>query len=296
MTFDNNNVANGKYYRDARVATVLITEHNFDAADAKVETTAAIAEGAVAAPGIGGWGSNGDSNSTTVHFSEDGDYTMSVDFVDKAGNEAVTVTVDEFTVDQTAPELEISINGELKDPAVDLMQAYNGEVAPSISYHDVNYRQAATSVTITGYQNTNGTNLNGHASDNEFGGSFVCDNIEAVPSNDDVYTCVGHVEDMAGNETDVEIRFSVNRFGSNYILSAQTQELIDRRYTNSRPVIEVTEINVDTLEFQEITASMNGSLVTLKEGTDYTVTESGDASTWKQYQYVIHSEVFDTDG
>lgn len=296
VTFDNNNVANGKYYRDARVATVLITEHNFDAADAKVETTAAIAEGAVAAPGIGGWGSNGDSNSTTVHFSEDGDYTMSVDFVDKAGNEAVTVTVDEFTVDQTAPELEISINGELKDPAVDLMQAYNGEVAPSISYHDVNYRQDATSVTITGYQNTNGTNLNGHASDNEFGGSFVCDNIEAVPSNDDVYTCVGHVEDMAGNETDVEIRFSVNRFGSNYILSAQTQELIDRRYTNSRPVIEVTEINVDTLEFQEITASMNGSLVTLKEGTDYTVTESGDASTWKQYQYVIHSEVFDTDG
>lgn len=296
VAFDNNNVANGKYYRDARVATVLITEHNFDAADAKVETTAAIAEGAVAAPGIGGWGSNGDSNTTTVNFSEDGDYTMSVDFVDKAGNEAVSVTVDEFTVDQTAPELEISINGELKDPAVDLMQAYNGEVAPSISYHDVNYRQAATSVTITGYQNTNGTNLNGHASDNEFGGSFVCDNIEAVPSNDDVYTCVGHVEDMAGNETDVEIRFSVNRFGSNYILSAQTQELIDRRYTNSRPVIEVTEINVDTLEFQEITASMNGSLVNLKEGTDYTVTESGDASTWKQYQYVIHSEVFDTDG
>ena len=71
--------------------------------------------------------------------------------------------------------------------------------------------------------------------------------------------------------------------------------MIDRRYTNSRPVIEVTEINVDTLEFQEITASMNGSLVTLKEGTDYTVTESGDASTWKQYQYVIHSEVFDTE-
>ena len=107
-------------------------------------------------------------------------------------------------------------------------------------------------------KNKTGKNLNGSAKDGTFGGSFVCENIEVLPENDDIYRCTGHVEDLAGNQTEAEIRFSVNRFGSNYVLDANTAGVVEKYYISERPVLKITEINVDSLEFQEITATVNG--------------------------------------
>lgn len=288
ITFDNNEVRNGKYYQEGRTATIEITEHNFSGEDAVVTPTASIAEGSVSVPGITGWRSEGDSNVTTLPFQSDGDYTLQVEYKDLAGNIAETKQVEEFTVDTTAPVIEIA--------RVEDRSANQGEVAPSVIYHDINYAAGMTSVTITGYKNRDGRNLKGSAHEDAFGGSFICSNIEEIPENDDVYLCTGHVEDMAGNSSEAEIRFSVNRYGSNYILDEATEKLVADYYTGEPPAIQVTEINVNTLEFREITATLNGEILPLSEGADYQVTHQGSEDTWKEYHYTIPARYFREDG
>ena len=72
ITFDNEDVRNGKYYNAARTATIEVVEHNFSGDGAIVTVGAAIAEGSVSAPGITGWSSGNDRNVTTVPFTADG--------------------------------------------------------------------------------------------------------------------------------------------------------------------------------------------------------------------------------
>lgn len=288
ITFDNDDVRNGKYYNASRTATVEVNEHNFSGDGAVVTVTANIAEGSVSAPGITGWSSGNDRNVTTIPFTADGDYTLQVEYTDLAGNVAEMKTVDEFTVDTTAPVIEIG--------GVEENSANQGEVAPSITYHDINYDAAGTSVSIVGYKNVDGKNLNGSAQENAFGGSFICTNIEEIPENDDVYLCTGHVEDLAGNSSEAELRFSVNRFGSNYILDESTEKLVGDYYTNQAPELHITEINVNSLQFKEITATLNGEIMNLQEGTDYQVEEVGNENTWKEYHYTISSKFFQQDG
>ncbi len=288
ITFDNEDVRNGKYYNAGRMATIDITEHNFGAEGAGVKVTADIAEGTVDTPAVSGWSVNEDSNIAGIDFTEDGDYTITVEYMDLAGNQAETVTVEEFTIDTTAPVIEI---GGVEDHS-----ANQGEVAPAVTYHDINYAPDMTVVSITGYKNKEGKNLSGTAEENSFGGRFSCTNIEQIPENDDVYRCTGHVEDLAGNISEAELSFSVNRFGSNYILGDTTEELVEGYYTNKPTEIHVTEINVNTLEFQEITATMNGEILDLQRGRDYEVSQSGDEGSWKEYQYTIPAEYFETDG
>lgn len=286
ISFNNNDVLNGKYYDAGRTATIRIEEHNFSADGATVTTTANIQEGSVAAPAPSGWSSNGDTNTATVAFNEDGNYTMHVEFVDLAGNEAEPEDVDEFVVDTTAPELEIT--------GVEDHMAYNGDVAPIITYHDINYDASSAVVAIQGVKHPAGENLTGTRTEDAFGGSFVCDNIEAVKENDDVYTATGSVSDMAGNETEVQIVFSVNRFGSTYMIADETQPLLDNYYTNMPQDLHVIEINVDSQVSNRVTTSLNGEVNTLQEGTDYTVSESVPG--WHQYDYNILAANFTTEG
>lgn len=286
ISFDNDNVKNGKYYDAVRTATVHVDEHNFSTDGATVETTANIQEGNVAAPAAGSWGSAGDMNTANVPFTNDGNYTMHVEYTDLAGNIAEPMDVEEFVVDTTAPELEI---GGVEDKV-----AYNGDVAPSIIYHDINYDNTSAGVSITGYKHTEGSNLNGVSTDDAFGGSFVCNNIEAVKENDDIYTATGSVSDLAGNTTEATIMFSVNRFGSTYMLDPASKSLVEDYYTNTAPVIKVTEINVSELSEQEITTSLNGNMTKLTNGTDYTVNASKPG--WMQYDYTINAASFSKEG
>ena len=296
ITFDNNDVRNGKYYNKTRTATVNIEEHNFSTDGVTLTTTANIQEGSVTAPGAGGWSEAGDNNTATVPFTQDGNYTMHVEYVDLAGNEAEPQDVDEFVVDTTEPELTFSINGQAFDEATYEPQAYNGEVVPSITYHDINYDAEGTQMSIVGAKNVDSQILSGAPAEDAMGGVYTCENIEQTPENDDVYTCTGRVMDMAGNESTVDFVFSVNRYGSNYLLGDATQKLVDNYYTNQAPTLDVTEINVNTLKFNEITYALNGNIQTLQPDTDYSVAESGTETSWKKYDYKIFDSNFTQEG
>ena len=118
---------------------------------------------------------------------------------------------------------------------------------------------------------------------------------------DDLYKLQAKAVDKAGNETQKEIMFSVNRYGSVFILDNDTKDWLktgDEGYTYIREEKEVgiREINVDAIESRSITVNRDGDLASLKENTDFTVKNSGSDAQWKEAHYVIAKNNFEEEG
>lgn len=287
VSYDNNNDAEPGYFNASRTATVTINEHNFNAADVNAMITASLQGSGASAPGLSGWTTRGDSHTATVTFSSDADYTFDIDYTDLAGNAAADYTQDSFTVDQTAPEIEFF---DITDKS-----ANKGEVAPGVRYSDINYTESGVEITLTGANNGD-ESVDGIRSSIPNGQSIKLEDFAHEKEVDDLYTMTAVVTDRAGNDTEQSVMFSVNRFGSVYVMSTDTQELLDKVYTNEEQDLVVTEINVDSLVFNGISSGRDGNLTTLTEGEDYTVRESGAEDSWKQYTYTIDKENFETEG
>ncbi len=287
VTYDNNNAKNGNYYDADRAATIDILEHNFDASAVTVSVTR---DGAAAAPYISGWTKSGDHNIATVSFASDGDYTFTFSGVDMADNPMAEYSMDSFTVDTQMPEIEIF--------NIENYSANNDVVQPGIRYSDTNYDANATVVEMVGYHN--GTvEMNGNRSVTANGVEVLLNDFERTREMDDIYTMHATVYDLAGNSSEAEVIFSVNRFGSVYTFDDATDALVGDNgsyYTNEEQDIVVIETNVDTLQFKEITCNLNGDVETLAEDEDFTVKESGTETSWKQYEYNIDKSNFEAEG
>lgn len=107
ISYDNNSADSGyaNIYKANRTATITITERNFD--PDKVEIKLTNTDGVI--PQVVGWkeitvaeGENpdGTKHQATVLFAEDGDYTLTVNSLDKADNKAEQVE-NAFTIDKT---------------------------------------------------------------------------------------------------------------------------------------------------------------------------------------------------
>lgn len=66
VSYDNNSAATPGYFNANRTATVTVNEHNFNAAEVNAQITAALQGSGVAAPGLGGWSTNGDVHTASV--------------------------------------------------------------------------------------------------------------------------------------------------------------------------------------------------------------------------------------
>ncbi|MEY8427217.1 Ig-like domain-containing protein [Lachnospiraceae bacterium 46-15] len=291
VTYDNNDAENGHYYKRGRTATIDVEEHNFEASNVAVSITK---DGASADALLSGWSSNGDHNIATVPFDTDGEYTLSISGADRAENEMEAYSGDHFVVDMTKPEVEIQ-NVENKS-------ANSGVVAPRIVYNDTNYDASRTEIIYEGYHNGKlDYSKNSTTTTSARGAVIAMKDIARVQKNDDMYTIKVTVYDKAGNKSDeVKKVFSVNRFGSVYTFDdAQTKMLLggdSMGYTNTAQDLKIRETNVDTLKFKEITCSHDGMLLPMQEGEEYTVAESGNDVTWKQYTYMFHKDNFEKQG
>lgn len=287
VSYDNNSAATPGYFNANRTATVTVNEHNFNAAEVNAQITAALQGSGVAAPGLGGWSTNGDVHTASVTFSADADYTFDVDYTDLAGNAAADYTQDKFTVDKTDPEVEFF---DIEDKS-----ANNGTVAPGVKYSDVNYMESGVDITIKGAKHDK-TELSGNRTNIANGESIKMEDFKHDEETDDVYTMTAVIKDKAGNETEKEVMFSVNRFGSNYIFSETTEKFLDDVYANKPKDLVVTEVNVDSLVFNGISYGLDGTKKELKAGSDYTVKQSGGEGSWKEYTYTIKKENFEKEG
>ena len=288
VSFDNNSAKNGNYYKADRTATIKITEHNFNSGSQYVNIPVT-AEGTTA-PSVVGWSGSGDDHNATVSFNKDGKYSFTVDYTDLAGNKAVQKKVDSFYIDKTAPEVEIT--------GVADHQAYNGTVAPVVTYRDDNFTDdhdfKFTKIDI------NGKSDDTSKFDYDTGGNGVTEFIykyrdfAEVPENDGIYNFTVELSDKAGNSTSKSVTFSVNRFGSTFRTTDEpTEKLINNGYTNAEQDIVIEEINVTPLTKHSVTlAKSGGNSTELVENTDYKFTSSNNGNEWCKSVYTVNKKNF----
>lgn len=287
VSYDNNSALNNNYYKEARTATITITEHNFNPGEVTVTTTAQLDGAAASAPGVSGWSGSGDTHVATVSYSADADYTFTISATDLASNVSDPYATESFTVDQTKPTVEIN---NIEDRS-----ANNGEVAPVITLNDINFDSGKTVVHLTGANKgeVDTTGMYTSVASNK-GQTLTFYNFKE--NMDDIYTLTAETTDKAGNQYSTSKIFSVNRDGSTYLYDDYTEELIKNGYTNDPKNLVVSEINVDTLTFQELTVSENGTQKTLEQNKDFEVSESGSDVSWKEYKYTINASNFENEG
>ena len=287
VSFDNNSAKNGNYYKADRTATIKITEHNFNSGSQYVNIPVT-AEGATA-PSVVGWSGSGDDHNATVSFNKDGKYSFTVDYTDLAGNKAVQKKVDSFYIDKTAPEVEIT--------GVADHQAYNGTVAPVVTYRDDNFTDdhdfKFTRIDIN--SKSDDTSKFDYDTDGNGVTEFIYKyrDFAEVLENDGIYNFTVELSDKAGNSTSKSVTFSVNRFGSTFKASDESEKLIKNGYTNAEQDIVVEEINVSPLTKHSVTlAKSGGNSTELVENTDYTFTSSNNGNEWCKSVYTVNKKNF----
>lgn len=289
VSFDNNDVKNGKYYKANRIATVSVQEHNFNAGEVGTVVTASLDGQGIAVPSLGSFSDSGDSHRASIPFQADGDYTITVNYTDLAGNPAQTVTVSEFTIDKTLPTAEIT--------NVQNGSAYTGTITPTITLQDVNFDPNGYSIQwkVTKLKGTSSLTAADHGvvASLPHGVTFSISNLEELAENDGIYLLSATVTDLAGNTfTTEDLVYSVNRFGSVYTAYDEaTRLLLETGYTNGAQVLKFLETNPNKLTSHSITISINGSTKTLKEGRDYEVKLLSSGG-WQQYLYTILEAAF----
>lgn len=286
LEFDRNDPANGKYYNSARTATLLVDDVNFGGqADITVN-----ASGGGAAPAFT---FTGKSSSATFHV--DGIYSFAGTVTDMAGNVSLPIDCEEFVIDQTAPVITFH---DVED-----MTAYgksDSAFAPYITIDDTNFDPTGVTVTMSRMKWDSEEEMTDFGGLN--GSTWQLKELEQMPENDAVYTLNVRVQDMAGNPNSDEtyVTFSLNRYGSVYVLGEETSALLEQYYTNEAQELTLTEYNLSNQEDSWIDVSRNSEEETqLTKDTDYSVQQQGDSGNdcnWKQTEYQIHASNFAEDG
>ncbi|WP_448973157.1 hypothetical protein [Oribacterium sp.] len=331
VSYDNNTANHEFYYKEGRRAEISIEEKNFrsDLVDYSVlKDGGREAHGSALSSFSGGEGRGVSElhHQASISYEEDGDYQFNIRVKDLAGNEALAYPEDHFVIDRTAPSLTISdILNE---------SANKGEVSPKISYGDRYLDQDALSLKLIGevhgehelssqqggsisIARTDALNLPMQKSMEETEspkqkeeekegivyqssaggeeGNLSFQNFPEEPDTDDVYRLYAKIVDMAGNETTEELWFSVNRFGSTYLLSDRAKAL-QGTYQKEGEEILISEINADEVLSSALTLYRNEEKHALSEGVEYQTTRSGGNGKWYRGDYLIKKDNFDKEG
>ena len=331
VSYDNNTANHEFYYKEGRRAEISIEEKNFrsDLVDYSVlKDGGREAHGSALSSFSGGEGRGVSElhHQASISYEEDGDYQFNIRVKDLAGNEALAYPEDHFVIDRTAPSLTISdILNE---------SANKGEVSPKISYGDRYLDQDALSLKLIGevhgehelssqqggsisIARTDALNLPMQKSMEETEspkqkeeekegivyqssaggeeGNLSFQNFPEEPDTDDVYRLSAKIVDMAGNETTEELWFSVNRFGSTYLLSDRAKAL-QGTYKKEGEEILISEINADEVLSSALTLYRNEEKHALSEGAEYQTTRSGGNGKWYRGDYLIKKDNFDKEG
>lgn len=302
ISYDNNEVLHTNYYSRHRVATITVTEHNFDSQRVTFSCTANDNGTTVTAPTLSGWSASGDVHTATVSFDNDALFVMNISLNDMAGNAANTIEEQRFYVDTKKPE--IKLDGLEKNSA-----NKEEKISFTLSTSDHNLDSSTYDMTFKRID-INAENDNSvFNSDNENRTSTQITYSESNLKNDGIYRLTCTVKDMAGNTTTTseivnskgdkagedEILFSVNRLGSTFSIKDDVKEIVDKGYIQEvTDDIVITEINPDTVDKYAVSLKVgNAQPRALNQGDNYTRTPNDNkADKWKTYTYSINKENF----
>lgn len=284
VTYDNEEVQNLKYYHEARKATIMVEERWFQPENGKVLMTQ---DGKESEAGISKWTKNGNTYQTEIWFKEEGVNALTVTWTDPAGNSARAYHSGAFVIDRTAPIIEIE--------NITNYSSNNGNVAPVLRISDEYIDEGKIHFSLkelTGQRITMPDVQQQNVSDKEFKISFE----DFGENMDGIYKLSVDAVDMAGNRAENAVFFTVNRNGSYYTFSQETERLFQKVYIQSPEKVIIYEQNMDWLTNSSIILSCNGDLRELKKEKDYTVQVSGSGKEKKEYTYTINEKCFDKEG
>ena len=306
ISYDNNAAINGNYYKVQRVATITVTEHNFETGRIKVSLKATDDGVDVTVPTVSNWTSNGDVHTATITYAADALYAFDFDYSDKAGNTAADVAEQTFYVDQTSPALKIE---NIVDESANNNDGNIGFVMTATDTNFDVFTPVLTAIVRNGDSfETKVLNI-GEITDIKNGKVFTVTNIDT----DGIYRITCTIVDKAGNAysevtlqnsdggTYVEKRtsenalvtFSVNRDGSTFEIDENTINVVEQYYVQTvEKDVLIVEVNADPLKQYAVT--LNGK--ELEESKDYTVTEEGGVGAWMKYTYKISKDLFIDEG
>lgn len=296
-------VSNGRNtYIDSSVRAVInINELNFDPNSVNITVN-----DSVFTPSS--WSGSSDHSTVipTDYFKDDGIYTVKVSGNDLAGNSMNSVSVS-FTIDQKKPIIKIS----------GVSEANRGDVTPEVNVTDINLDKCDVALYRNGVELKCTTDNNGqsvkYALDNNgnyitaewivindkngISRKLVFNNFDKAEIYDGSYVIKVKTSDMAENTSTDSFMFSVNRYGSVFILG--DADNINRNYLNKAPVIVITERNVDKhSEKDELIVIVDkGSNTVELSKSQYTVSNPIplDDKSGYEYTYTIQPEIFDQD-
>ncbi len=321
VSYDNNEVKNGRYFAAERTVTVAVREHNFDEnlvdftgaafQDGEMDAAGtAFQEGTDALPVVR-WTHSGDLHTAQLSFREDGHYTFAVEAADLAANSsgeadyAGNAAARDFIIDQTIAG---PVIGGVRDGC-----AYSGDVVPTISFGDSNYDFCEVRLLRTRLDEKEldvTARFIPSVTENGQGGWGEYDTFAQTVENDGIYTLRVRIADLAGNERTEEVTFALNRFGSVYVYDDYLISLIQDggQYLTSfdgRPPVSsdlvITEYSPVRLldDSLRLLLTRNGERVDaayaalpLASGRKAGRGESG----WYQYVYTIAASNFTEDG
>ena len=280
IQFDGPEAEKDGYYRQQRTARISLKEEEISLDKVHVLVSGKEAEELL-------WMQEGELWQTSLVFAEDGDYVLEIYAEDKAGNKAY-LSSERFVIDSLCPTIHIS--------GIEDDSANRGRICPVIQIQDINLDTKESSIHLTG-ANQGEVSLAQTVSEKEGEVRIALSDIPQEKSYDDLYTLQVCGRDLAGNQAEETIRFSVNRYGSVYTIEGNPSEWMNR-YNQEVPEIIVHEYNVDWLKEGERTLVLteNGLASEAEEGRDYQVSFSGREGSQKEYIYSIAKENFDQDG
>ena len=242
VTYDNENSdAEFTDYFDAdRIATIVITERNFNPQNVEISIVNEIPGGRV--PEVSSWLSSIDAgnpdnsrHSATITYSDDGDFIFNISFRDNANNPAAAFEEHRFTIDKTLPVIEVEFD-------------LNTDVANDGSFHFNEDRTATITVIERNFEpsrfefdfvvSRDGQQL--HASQESYVEAFANQyyTISAWTSAGDV-----HTRTVLFNNEDAYYRFNVSKTdrAGNIVEVREADEFIVDKIISSAVIREVED-------------------------------------------------------
>jgi hypothetical protein len=291
VSYDNNDVQNGKYFKADRTATITIKERNFNPALVVSKPTVSsdgkqpVMSPWRTTPGTG----NGDdiTHTATLTYNADGDYKYSISAKDRADNKNGDITNPDgtmvpwdFTIDKTAPRVSVSYDNN---------NAINGNYYAQ--------RRNATVIVTEHNFSSSGVNIIGTATDNgspvafpsaNFGGNGDEHPATIAYAADALYNFDIIVTDLAGNVYDA---YTPDEF---YVDTTAPEIVISNVEDNSAnndvvmPIITFSDTNYDTNGVRIVLTGANNGQVT-PEGS-YAADTNGQVFSFTDFERIKASD------
>lgn len=296
VAFDGGESAPAPYCDAARTAIISVTDRSFAPGLVSVDAASSAGTAVDFAPAVvGDWEDEGDVHRCTAVFPGEGTYRLAVTGCDLAANPMAGYACPEFTVDTQRPRISVIVGGD-EDAS---SRAYRGGCAASVVITDANV-DPATSVILSpiGLDALANPYLPvSSLSETEVMVAFT--DPAAIPENDGVYQLEVRASDRAGNAETKTVTWSVNRFGSTYVLDEATRALLSQRSVRSEALcdLRIQEINPSGVDAHGASVSLAQGTRnrTLAEGEGYLI-EEDDLRGWPACSYIVSKENFDADG